>query len=79
MANMENCGFICLVLTVAASFISYVTPYWAVSQDIQNVTEIVHTGLLALCQHQECRYLFADGMVAQDALPGKQRFKVVIK
>lgn len=70
MANMENCGFISLVLTVAAIFICYVTPYWLVFHDPQNITNNVHGGLLAMCEKDKCDFLFADDMVAQNALPG---------
>lgn len=77
MATFENCGFISLVLTVAAVFISYVTPYWLVFHDPQNITRNVHGGLLALCELDECKYFLSD-LVAQNSQPGNNRVSLFL-
>ena len=67
MAHLENLGYVCHVLTVAALFISYVTPYWAVYHDY--VTGPIHKGLLANCEEDTCT-IFKDERIVRE-IPGQ--------
>jgi len=64
----ETVGYISVVLTVALTFISYVTPYWSVYGGV------VSSGLLAHCEPHTCSW-FVEDEKAQDSFPGESLYK----
>mgnify|MGYP000523632767 CR=1 FL=1 len=67
MTSLENVGYIGVVITVALTFISYVTPYWSVYGGL------VSSGLLAHCEPHTCTWFVEDDN-AQYNLPGERLF-----
>ncbi|XP_052762634.1 transmembrane protein 47-like isoform X3 [Mya arenaria] len=65
MSLLENLGFICLVITVATMFISFVTPYWVVD-DGDYIMKPVHKGLLANCEEDMCTWIFKDERINRE-------------
>jgi len=61
--SLENVGYIGVVITVAITFISYVTPYWLAYNGL------VSSGLLAHCEPHTCTW-FVNDSIAQGNLPG---------
>ncbi|XP_052763650.1 uncharacterized protein LOC128205757 [Mya arenaria] len=59
MSILENLGFLCLVFTVAAIFMSFVTPYW-VNDYGDTIMKPVHKGLLANCEKDMCTWFFNE-------------------
>lgn len=67
----ENLGFICLIISVAAILISYVTPYWTISVRDPIAGEY-HTGLLAYCEIDTCNWLLlSSDSQFEKSMPGK--------
>ncbi|XP_052763651.1 uncharacterized protein LOC128205758 [Mya arenaria] len=62
MSLSENLGFMCLVVTVAAMFISVVTPYWVVD----DIMKPMHKGLLANCEEDMCTWIFQDVRISKE-------------
>lgn len=69
---LENFGFIALVIAVAGTFISFVTPYWLVTgSTTEYIVAKIHMGLLAHCEPNGCTWLQADNMLFQRNMPGR--------
>ncbi|XP_052240576.1 uncharacterized protein LOC127851091 isoform X14 [Dreissena polymorpha] len=65
MSVLENVGYACLVLTLAATFVSIATPYWLVSAG-QFVHGLVHQGLFVHCEKVDCMWTFEHANVLNE-------------
>lgn len=69
---LENFGFVLLVIAVAGTFISFVTPYWLVTGSTKEyIVGKFHIGLLAHCEPKGCMWFSADNMLFQRNMPGR--------
>ncbi|KAH3740080.1 hypothetical protein DPMN_046775 [Dreissena polymorpha] len=62
MPFIEHVGYVMTALTLAAIFVTFVTPYWLVSEEADTRGE-VHKGLLVICEKRSCYWIFEDRRV----------------
>ncbi|XP_052240574.1 uncharacterized protein LOC127851091 isoform X12 [Dreissena polymorpha] len=62
MPFLEQVGYVMTALTLAAIFVTFVTPYWLVNEETDTRVD-VHTGLLVICEKRSCHWIFEDRRV----------------
>lgn len=75
MSNLDNIGFVSVVITIAMLFMSYVTPYWSVYHQVGD-RRTVNMGLLAYCEPTYCKWFLSDIQI-QNELPGKRNVQKI--